>query len=123
MREFQFIEEAMPAVPPASPEEIAAVRARVLNAASGTGGALRSRKVGRVRRPAGAWRTTHGLMSTVLAAVAVVLVITIVMVAMPRPSEKAAVTSPRQELDAVADRLAAQQPATGRYWWLTRRSR
>ncbi|MFD1544745.1 CU044_5270 family protein [Nonomuraea guangzhouensis] len=128
MREFQFIEEVMPAVPPASPEQIAAVRARVMSAASNSGGALRSRtlpsrvlrsrRAGRVRRPVGAQRITHGLIGTVLAAVAVVLVITVVMVAMPRPSEQAAVTSPRQVLDAAADRLAAQQPATGRYWWL-----
>jgi hypothetical protein len=106
MGEFQFIDEVMPDVPPASPERIAAVRARVLASASDTGGGFRPR------------RTVHGLMGTVLAAAAVVLVITIGLVVAPRQSEGPAMTSPRQVLDTAADRLAAQPPAAGRYWRL-----
>ncbi|MGI5286319.1 CU044_5270 family protein [Nonomuraea polychroma] len=123
MREFQVIDEVMPDVPPASPAQIAAVRARIFDTAADTGGASRQERAGRVRRGTSVRRTNHGLVAAMLAAAAVALVITIVMVAVPRPSEQPVVTSARQALDAAADRLAAQPPATGRYWRLETQER
>ncbi|GAA0952342.1 hypothetical protein [Nonomuraea longicatena] len=103
MKEFQFIDEVMPDVPPASPAQVAAVRARVLDRAGPT--------VARAR-PA------RGLMTALLAAAAVVLVITVALVAVSRPSEEPVATPVAKALHAAADRLAAQPPPEGRYWRL-----
>ncbi|NUP22737.1 MAG: CU044_5270 family protein [Streptomyces sp.] len=116
MREFQVIDEVMPDVPPASPAQLAAARARVFGAARETNPATveRVRPAGGVRRGGHAG---HGLVA-VLAAAAVVLVITIMMVAVPRPGEEPAVSPAQEVLGVAADRLAAQPPATGAYWRL-----
>jgi hypothetical protein len=123
MREFQVIDEVMPDVPPASPVQIAAVRARIFDTTADTLGASRQERAGRVHRRASVRRANHGLVAAMLAAAAVALVITMVMVAVPRPGEQPVMTSARQALDAAADRLAAQPPATGRYWRLETQER
>ncbi|MEV0167225.1 CU044_5270 family protein [Nonomuraea fuscirosea] len=113
MREFQFIDEVMPDVPAASPEQLAAARARVFGAVRETHPAT----VRRVRQAGGVRRGGPGLMA-VLAAAAVVLVITIMVVAVPKPGEESAVSPAQGVLGAAADRLAAQPPATRGYWRL-----
>ncbi|MFD0469746.1 hypothetical protein ACFQ0B_16575 [Nonomuraea thailandensis] len=91
----------MPDVPPPAPEQVAAVRARL---------AQRAASPARRRRPLGGWK------GMALAAAAVILVIGAVAVLLPPPAPAPVATTPRQLLEAAADRLAAQPHTVLRYW-------
>ncbi|NUW32279.1 CU044_5270 family protein [Nonomuraea sp. SMC257] len=119
MREFQFVDDVMPDVPPADDARVLAVRAEVLD---GT----------RRRRGLPVWPRVS------LAAAAVASVLVAGSVVVPRlggeqagtaspaaTADRRATTkavplatpsSPRAALDAAADRLAAQPPGTGAWW-------
>ncbi|MEU0565283.1 CU044_5270 family protein [Nonomuraea sp. NPDC005983] len=94
MREFQLIDEVMPGLPPASPADVNAVRARVLD-----GGRRRS------RRP------------IVLAVAAALGAFALLLPWSGGDQVTTATTSgPRTELEAAADRLAAQPTGSGANW-------
>ncbi|UBU12620.1 CU044_5270 family protein [Nonomuraea gerenzanensis] len=115
MREFEFIDRVMPDVPPPAPEQVAAVRDRLARRA-GSASLRRDRPVRRAgsaspRRPRlGGWK------GVALAAAAVILVIGAVAVLLPASTPAPVVTTPRQVLDAAADRLARQPLPVRRYW-------
>ncbi|GAA2209604.1 hypothetical protein GCM10009850_050630 [Nonomuraea monospora] len=141
MREFEFIDRVMPDVPPATPEQRAAVRARLLEhghgsvgdrrdvrptgrrgrrgvTSGGRRGSPRSRRGGMPGGSLGGWRgvLSGGWRGVTLVAAAVILVIGAVAVLLPRSAPAPATLTPRQRLDAAADRLAAQPHAVLRYW-------
>lgn len=97
-REFEFIDRVMPDVPPPTPAQLAAARARLAEAARATP------------------RAAPGRRLMVLAAAAVVLVIGAIAALMPPLARPPAATTPRQVLTTAAGKLAAQPPGTGRYW-------
>ncbi|GGP08523.1 CU044_5270 family protein [Nonomuraea glycinis] len=96
--EFEFIDRVMPDVPPPTPAQLAAARARLAEAARATPPAAPGRRV------------------MVLAAAAVVLVIGAIAALMPPAARQPAAATPSQVLAAAAGRLAAQPPGAGRYW-------
>ncbi|TYB53498.1 hypothetical protein FXF51_49540 [Nonomuraea sp. PA05] len=133
MREFEFIDRVMPDVPPATPEQRAALRARLFEQGHGSVGGRRvMRPTGRRGRRGvtsggrrGSLRGRPGVMSggslggwrsVALVAAAVILVIGAVAVLLPRSTPAPAALTPRQRLDAAAGRLAAQPHAVLRYW-------
>ncbi|MEV4106409.1 CU044_5270 family protein [Nonomuraea sp. NPDC049695] len=104
MKEFEFIDRVMPDVPPPSPAQVAAVRARLTEAVA-------------TRRTAPAVRA-RGWRGIVLVAAAVALVIAAVVVMVPRSSPTPVASTPERLLDLAAARLAAQPQGAGRYWRL-----
>ncbi|MFI6731304.1 CU044_5270 family protein [Nonomuraea sp. NPDC050451] len=108
MKEFEFIDRVMPDVPPLSPAQLAAARARLAAA-----GAARAAGPARGRRPA-----AYGWRGIALAAMAVVVVIGVVAFLAPSAGRKPVASTPGQLLNAAADKLAAQPQGSGRYWRL-----
>ncbi|MGW6501686.1 CU044_5270 family protein [Nonomuraea angiospora] len=124
MKEFEFIDRVMPDVPPLSPAQLAAARARLAEAtAARTAGRPAARTPdwaagpgvgrGRRRRP-----VAHGWWGIALAAMAVVLVIGAVVLLVPSQGREPVAATPGQLLNAAAAKLAAQPQGSGRYWWL-----
>ncbi|MET9251783.1 hypothetical protein [Nonomuraea sp. NPDC003709] len=131
MKEFEFIDRVMPDVPPLSPAQHAAARARLAEATAArpaarpTGRTARSaaRPTGRTAGPAarrvrGRRSVARGWRGIALAAMAVVLVIGAVVLLVPSPGREQVASTPGQLLDAAAGKLAAQPQGSGRYWWL-----
>ncbi|MEV0229580.1 CU044_5270 family protein [Nonomuraea sp. NPDC050786] len=105
MKEFEFIDRVMPDVPPPSPAQVAAVRARIATEAAGS------------RRAAPAARG-RGWRGVVLAAAAVALVIAAIVVMVPRTGVRQVAATPERLLELAAAKLAAQPQGAGRYWRL-----
>lgn len=97
-REFEFIDRVMPDVPPPTPAQLAAARARLAEATRATP------------------RAAPGRRLMVLAAAAVVLVIGAITALMPPAARQPDTATPQQVLAAAAGKLAAQPQSTGRYW-------
>ncbi|GAA3583039.1 hypothetical protein GCM10022419_075980 [Nonomuraea rosea] len=90
----------MPDVPPLTPEQLAATRARLAGAA-------------RAKPPAASGRRVM-----ILAAAAVALVIGAIALLLPQAARPPAAATPQQVLTEAAGRLAARPAGTGRYWRL-----
>ncbi|MGW5686393.1 hypothetical protein [Nonomuraea sp. NPDC003754] len=109
MNEFQVIDSVMPDVPPASPEQLAATRDRVLSRQA-------LPPAVQPRRASGRWAGWWAWTGTALAAAAVVLVVSAVAALIPRADEQPAAVPPLRKLEVAAARLAATPEAKGRYW-------
>ncbi|MEW1843179.1 hypothetical protein AB0392_35005 [Nonomuraea angiospora] len=132
MKEFEFIDRVMPDVPPLSPAQLAAARARLAEAtaartAARTAGRPAARPAARtpdraagpgVGRGRGRRPVVHGWWGIALAAMAVVLVIGAVVLLVPSQGREPVAATPGQLLNAAAAKLAAQPQGSGRYWWL-----
>ncbi|MER5647090.1 hypothetical protein [Streptosporangium sp. NPDC002524] len=107
MKEFQFIDDVMPDVPPADPAKTAETRARALNDARSSRRRFDERPRGRF-----GWAVAAVVTATVVASVMIV----------PRLGSDIAPRAggPGGTLEAVADRAAARpEPVEGSYWRTT----